>query len=99
MHTPTAYRGTSSIRNRCPLGPYRSLCLGPYGGPRGSAVSYQRGTAVHVLPDIVSPQPLLQTESREAGSLTMYRGTSLIRNRHPLGPYMYSTTMPRLLRS
>ena len=29
------YRGTSLIRNRPPLGPYSSICLGPYGGPRG----------------------------------------------------------------
>ena len=30
-----AYRGTSLITNRRPLGPYSSICLGPYGGPRG----------------------------------------------------------------
>ena len=27
-----------------PVGPYSSLRLGPYGGPRGGAVSYGRGT-------------------------------------------------------
>ena len=26
-----------------------------------------------------------------------YRGTSLIRKRNPVGPYMYSRTMPRVL--
>ena len=36
------YRGTSFIRNRHPVGP----CLGSYGGPRGGAVSYERGTPV-----------------------------------------------------
>jgi len=31
------YRGTSLIRNRPRLGPYNtcSICIGPYGGPRG----------------------------------------------------------------
>ena len=28
-------RGTSLIRNRPPLGPYSSICTGPYGVPRG----------------------------------------------------------------
>jgi len=35
-----SYRGTSLIRNRPLLGPYSSICLGPYGGHRGGAVSY-----------------------------------------------------------
>jgi len=38
-----SYRGTSLIRNT-PLRPYSSLCLGPYGGPRGVAFSHERGT-------------------------------------------------------
>ena len=29
------YRGTTLIRNSLPLGTYSSICLGPYGGPRG----------------------------------------------------------------
>ena len=29
------YRVTSLLRNCHPVGPYRSLCLGSYGGPRG----------------------------------------------------------------
>ena len=29
------YKGTSLIRNRLPLGPYSSICLGSYGGPGG----------------------------------------------------------------
>ena len=40
------YRGTSLIRKRPPLGTYCSICLGPYGGPRGVAVSYERVTLV-----------------------------------------------------
>ena len=32
---PKPYRGTSLIRNTPLLGPYSSICLGPYGGPRG----------------------------------------------------------------
>ena len=32
------YRGTLLIRNRPHLGPYNSICLGPYGGPRGGSV-------------------------------------------------------------
>ena len=36
------YRGTSLINKRHPVGP----CLGSYGGPRGGAVSYERGTSV-----------------------------------------------------
>ena len=44
------YRGTSLIRNRLPLGPYSSIYLGSYGGLRGGAVSYGRGTHVHPKP-------------------------------------------------
>ena len=29
-----------------PWGPTVGLCLGPYGGPRGAPVSYERGTPV-----------------------------------------------------
>ena len=29
------YRGTLPIRNSLPLGTYSSICIGPYGGPRG----------------------------------------------------------------
>ena len=46
----TAYRGTSLIRNTPLLGPYsRTMHLGSYGGPRGGAVSYERGTHVKGL--------------------------------------------------
>ena len=31
----TLYGGTSLIRNQSPVGPYSSIRLGPYGGPRG----------------------------------------------------------------
>jgi len=41
-HAHHRYRGTSITRNSLPLG----LCLGPYGGPRGVGVSYERGTPV-----------------------------------------------------
>ena len=41
------YRGTSLIRNTPFLGPYsRTTYVGAYGGPRGGAVSYERGTPV-----------------------------------------------------
>ena len=39
------YRGTS-LTNRPPSDPTVGLCLRPYGGPRGEAVSYERGTPV-----------------------------------------------------
>jgi len=45
----TIYSGASIIRNCLLLDPAVGLCLGPYGGPRGVAVSYQRGTPVSVL--------------------------------------------------
>ena len=35
------YRGTFLMRNRPLPGPYNSICLGPYGGPGGMAVSYE----------------------------------------------------------
>jgi len=34
------YRGTSLIKKRPPLGPYSSICLGPYGVPSGGG-SYE----------------------------------------------------------
>ena len=40
------YRGTSLIRTASSLDPTVGLCLGPYGGPRGGAISYKRGTPV-----------------------------------------------------
>ena len=40
------YRGTSLIRERSPQDPTVALCLGPYGGPRDSAFSYERGNPV-----------------------------------------------------
>ena len=40
------YRGTSLIRNLPHLGPYSRPMPGPLGGPKGVAVSYERGTPV-----------------------------------------------------
>jgi len=41
---------------------------------------------------------LVDTESAlSTVNPSIYWGTSLIRNRAPLGPYMYSRTMPRAL--
>ena len=40
MKRSKPYRVTSLIRNHLPVGSHR----GPYGGPRGGAVSYERGT-------------------------------------------------------
>jgi len=42
------YRGTSLIRHPA-LGFEVGLCLGAYGGPRGVAVSCERGTPVRSL--------------------------------------------------
>ena len=46
MRNGPPYRGTSLTRNTPSVGPYSSICLWPYGGPRGGAVSYGRGTPV-----------------------------------------------------
>jgi hypothetical protein len=46
--------GTSLIRNRTALG----LCLGPYGGPGGGAVSYELGTPVSLRTPV--PRVMLQ---------------------------------------
>ena len=46
IDSSSPYRGTSLIINSAPLHPTVGLCLGPYGGPRGGAVSYERGTPV-----------------------------------------------------
>ena len=44
------YRCTSLIRNHPLLGSYsRTICLGPYGGPKGVTVSYVRGTHAVVI--------------------------------------------------
>ena len=40
------YRGTALMRNCFLVGPHSSLCLEPYGGPRGVEVSYERGAPV-----------------------------------------------------
>ena len=40
------YRGISSIRNAPPKEPAVGLFLGPYGSPKGWAVSYERGASV-----------------------------------------------------
>ena len=44
------YRGTSLVRPPPRVGPYSSMCLGPYGGPRGGAVSDERGTPAGTPP-------------------------------------------------
>ena len=38
------YRGTLLIKKSSPLGTCSSICLGPCGGPRGGALSHERGT-------------------------------------------------------
>ena len=43
-HTDYGYRGTSLIRNCHLLEPFTELYIVPCGGPRGGAVSYERGT-------------------------------------------------------
>ena len=39
-------RGTSLERKRLPLGSYNGSEPGPYGGPRGADLFYERGTPV-----------------------------------------------------
>ena len=41
-----ALQGYLAHKNNLPLGLTAGLSLGPYGGPRGGAVSYERGTPV-----------------------------------------------------
>jgi len=68
------------------------LCLGPYGGPRGGAVSYERGTPV------VAQGAQLSVERRGERDQRGWdddRGTSLIKKNTSLGPYR--RPMPRVL--
>jgi hypothetical protein len=51
------YRGTLLMRNSLPLGAYSSICLGPYGGPRG------RGDGV-CHPGLMSEIPLSYQDGR-----------------------------------
>ena len=46
------YRGTSLIRNRNPLRPNSSLCLGSWGVLVGAAISHERGTPVNQKPPL-----------------------------------------------
>jgi hypothetical protein len=71
------YRDTSLIRNRLHSGPYRSICLGSYGGPRGG------GSFLWAMFPC-SYGPVRQACSRKA-RFERYRVTSLIRNSTP--PY------------
>ena len=41
-----ALQGHLAHKKQLPLGTYSSICLGPYGGPGGEAVSYERVTPV-----------------------------------------------------
>ena len=50
------YRGTSLIRKRTPLGPYRRpMPRGTWGGPGGWAFSHERGTPVKCIYDGSKP--------------------------------------------
>ena len=44
------HRGTSRMGNRAPVSrtPTVGLCVEPYGGPRGGAISYESGTPVNM---------------------------------------------------
>jgi len=53
------------------------LCLGSYGGARGVAVSYERGTPVQCSVSTLREPCLMNT------FVFRYRGTSLTRNRPP----------------
>ena len=96
-----AYRGTSLIRKRLPWDPTADLCVWSYGGPRREAFSYERGTPAHVTRyssavsfdwDIPCASPCKTILVVRSGA---YRGTSLIRNRNPLGTNR--RPMPRVL--
>ena len=47
-----------------------ALCLGPYGGPAGGALSYERGTLVRIVEppelrgQVLSPYPPVKRERR-----------------------------------
>ena len=49
LASAAAYKGTVLIKTAPPQDPTVGLCLGPYGGPRGGAVYYDRGTFVSTL--------------------------------------------------
>jgi hypothetical protein len=61
-------------------------------GPKGCIVRVDTPGAVLVIPEQVFPQGKARVCSTEVQE---YRGTSLIRNRDPLGPY--SRNMPKVL--
>ena len=80
---PPNYRGTSLMRNRPPLGPYSSICLGPYGGPMGGgAIFYERGAPVDSEPahDGRPGRP-------QRDFFMYYRATLLIGTPPPIGSY------------
>ena len=84
------YRGTSPIRNRgTSLIRNRGTSLISTVNPKP-----YRGTLLRVLAAVLkAPTPVLVYDLE--GLEGRCRGTSIIRNRHPVGPY--SRTMPRLL--
>jgi len=83
--------------------PAVGLCLGPYGGPRGVGVSYERGTPVEFaltlfwgrrgtrsLPPHASPCPGQQLSRDVPQGYLSHKKTPT-----PLGPY--SSPVPRVL--
>ena len=86
-----------------PHGPTVGRCLGPYGGPRGWALFYERGTPPSSRGGPIHPEVYYEALLCEekvprrlaAADTYAYRGTSLIRNCASLGPY--SRTIPRAL--
>jgi len=69
----TMYRGTSLIRSSDFLRPYsRTVPRGPYVGPRGGAISYERGTPVPWRAGGNCPIP--RSPKRSSGELNDFDG-------------------------
>jgi hypothetical protein len=56
----------------------------------------RRKRVLYPAQGLVCPAPAAKGSGSSLPSLEAYRGTSLVRNRHPVGPY--SRNMPRALR-
>ena len=48
------YRGTSIIRNSLSQGTYSSICLGPYGGPRGGGRFLMSEVTLYRSPGVIN---------------------------------------------
>ena len=78
------------MRNRHPGGPYRSICLGPYGGLRRGGGFLRAGAPVSrktsVTPQVAMVSNITPKKSQAGSGTLRHRGTSLGRKRTHLGP-------------